>query len=88
MVKAGAPALQGRPRCIVPWLNEYTLARCLNTSSSGVREGVEVNCWKTVPGRRGKGRLGAERWLLGYVFVIVVKSNACCLLVCSSKVLS
>ena len=39
--KDAAPGLQGRPRCIVSWLKEYVSERCLNTSSSGVREGLE-----------------------------------------------
>lgn len=52
-VKVGAPGLQGRPRCMVAWLKEYTPARWLKTSSSGVREGVDVNCWKTAPTETG-----------------------------------
>ena len=37
----GAPTLHGSPVNILPWLNEYDPARCLNTSSSGVNEGVD-----------------------------------------------
>lgn len=35
----GVPSLQGTPRCIFSWLNAYTAAKCLKTSSSGVNEG-------------------------------------------------
>ena len=33
--------LQGSPRYIRPWFNEYVVAKCLNTSSSGVNDGLD-----------------------------------------------
>lgn len=43
---------QGAPRYMLAWLNEYTLAICLNTSSSGVSDGLLY--WWNTAGRGGK----------------------------------
>ena len=40
---------------ILPWLNEYDPAKCLKTSSSGVREGVERTEEKIELGVLSKG---------------------------------